>query len=281
MQKVLIVGLTMLVTLAYTQEFLGLVEKTGSEIGLLKPSDYAAAVPMFESLSQNTGNQPVSLAPTPSPLPFARRPLQKDCPEEKKMETAGLVDIQTMDASILVDLKYTTTDNFVKQDVYGCITRCFLQKLAADKLVRASQYLQKNHANLRLLVYDGARSRSVQWKFWKAMSHLPPNQREDYVANPTQGSIHNYGCAVDLTLATADGKPLDMGTIFDFFGELAYPRHEARLLKSGKLTKTQVENRRILREAMRKGGFTPIETEWWHFNAISRKKAKATFGIIE
>lgn len=203
------------------------------------------------------------------------------CDEETKLEKAGLVDIQTLDPTILVDLKYSTTDNLVKQDVYGCITRCFLQKMAADKLVKANQYLQKNHPNLRLLVYDGARSRTVQWKFWNSMTQYPPNQREDYVANPVQGSIHNYGCAVDLTVAHVEGKALDMGTIFDYFGELAYPRYEQKLLKAGKLTSEQIQNRKILREAMRKGGFTPIETEWWHFNAISRKKAKATYGIIE
>lgn len=297
MQKVLIVCLTMLVTLAHAQEFSGLIEKTNSQIYLQKLGDYVVITPAL-SLSRSAeltskpdrpksdkwsiwGQTKDEINPLLGGVSRRDGVGAIDCPEEKKMETAGLVDIQKIDASILVDLKYTTTDNFVKQDVYGCITRCFLQKLAADKLVKASNYLQKKHPNLRLLVYDGARSRSVQWKFWKAMSHMPPNQREDYVANPTQGSIHNYGCAVDLTLATADGKPLDMGTIFDFFGELAYPRHEARLLKSGKLTKVQVENRHILREAMRMGGFTPIETEWWHFNAISRKKAKATFGIIE
>lgn len=289
MQKVLIVCLTMLVTLAKAQEVSGSLAKTDSQIGLLKLQDYSALISGKE-LALNVPEKQIHRMSFESEAAnfvalYKKIKLHEqiaiDCPEEKKMETAGLVDIQKIDASILVDLKYTTTDNFVKQDVYGCITRCFLQKLAADKLVKASNYLQKKYPNLRLLVYDGARSRSVQWKFWKAMSHMPPNQREDYVANPTQGSIHNYGCAVDLTLATADGKPLDMGTIFDFFGELAYPRHEARLLKSGKLTKVQVENRRILREAMRMGGFTPIETEWWHFNAISRKKAKATFGIIE
>ncbi|MFN8358126.1 MAG: M15 family metallopeptidase [Spirosomataceae bacterium] len=229
---------------------------------------------------EGQATEPTTSSNPLSTFPFPLFPPQ-DCPEEKKMEAAGLVDIQKLDPSILVDLKYSGTDNFVKQDVYGCITRCFLQPLAAQKLIKASQYLQKKHPNLRLLVYDGARSREVQWKFWKALSHIPPNQREDYVSNPQIGSIHNYGCAVDLTVATADGKPLDMGTIFDFFGELAYPRYESKLLKDGKLSKAQIENRKILREAMRKGGFSPIETEWWHFNAISRKRAKATFGIIE
>lgn len=205
----------------------------------------------------------------------------QNCPEEQKLAAAGLVDIQKVDASILVELKYSTTDNFVKQDVYDCITRCYLQTMTAQKLRKASAFLQKKHPDLRLLVYDGVRSRTVQWKLWKALSHYPPNKRADYVSNPLQGSIHNYGCAVDLTLATADGKPLDMGTPFDYFGELAYPRHEERLIREKKLSVAQVQNRQILRTAMRQGGFTPIETEWWHFNATSRKQAKVMYRVVE
>lgn len=205
----------------------------------------------------------------------------KECPEEQKLAAAGLVDVQKIDPSILVELKYSTSDNFVKQDVYGCISRCYLQVMTAEKLRKASAFLQKSHPNLRLLVYDGVRSQTVQWKLWKALSHYPPHKRDDYVSNPLQGSIHNYGCAVDLTLATADGRPLDMGTPFDYFGELAYPRHEQRLLREKKLSAEQVRNRQLLRSAMRWGGFTPIETEWWHFNATSRKQAKLRYRLVE
>lgn len=204
-----------------------------------------------------------------------------DCPDERRLEAAGLVDVQTVDPSILVDLKYSTTDNFVKQDVYGCITRAFLQKEPARMLAKASQLLQKENPHLRLLVYDGARSRAVQWKLWKALPQYPPKLRENYVANPAEGSIHNYGCAVDLTVATADGEPLDMGTPFDYFGDLAYPRKEAALLKAGKLTRQQVENRKILRRAMEGAGFEGITSEWWHFNAYSRERAAQRYKIVE
>lgn len=203
------------------------------------------------------------------------------CEQEKNLSQKGLVDVRTVDASILVELKYSTEDNFVGKDVYGCIDDCFMQPMAAQKLRKASQYLQEKHPNLRLLIYDGARARTVQWKLWNALPNVPPNKREDYVANPRIGSIHNYGCAVDLTLASAKGQALDMGTKFDYFGELAYPTQENRLLKAGKLSEEQIKNRKILREAMLHGGFTPIESEWWHFNAISREKAKARYGIIE
>ena len=197
------------------------------------------------------------------------------------MQKQGLVDIQKVDPEILVELKYSTTDNFVGKDVYGDLTRAYLQPMAAHKLAKASQYLQAHHPNLRLLVYDAARPRSAQWKLWNSLPNLSERERRKYVADPRQGSIHNYGCAVDLTVATSDGKPLDMGTKYDFFGELAYPSREAALLRSGKLTQQQVDNRAILRTAMRQGGFMPIEYEWWHFNALSRERAKATFRIVE
>jgi D-alanyl-D-alanine dipeptidase len=113
------------------------------------------------------------------------------------------------------------------------------------------------------------------------MSHLPYNRREDFVADPAKGSIHNFGCAVDLTIADERGRALDMGTIFDFFGQEAEPRREAAMLKAGKLTPQQLENRKLLRRVMKKAGYNFIETEWWHYNAMSREKAKAQYGFIE
>ncbi|SOD91865.1 D-alanyl-D-alanine dipeptidase [Spirosoma fluviale] len=200
---------------------------------------------------------------------------------EAAMAKQGLVDVQKADPTILVELKYSTTDNFVGKDVYGDLTRAYMQPMAAEKLTKASKYLQAHHPNLRLLVYDAARPRSAQWKLWNALPELSENERRKYVADPRIGSIHNYGCAVDLTVATADGKALDMGTKYDFFGELAYPSREKQLLQSGKLTRQQIDNRQILRTAMRQGGFTPIEYEWWHFNSLSREKAKMMFRIVD
>jgi zinc D-Ala-D-Ala dipeptidase len=202
-------------------------------------------------------------------------------PLEKKMIAKGLVDIQKIDPTIEVDLKYSTTDNFVKADVYGDLTRAYLQPMAAQKLAKASQYLRKTNPNYHLLVYDAARPRSVTVIFWNKMSHLPPNKREDFVANPKEGSIHNFGCAVDLTIADKNGKALDMGTPFDFFGDLAWPTKEQYLLKKGKLTKEQIANRTLLKKAMTDAGYIQSVSEWWHFNAASRAKARAKYGFIE
>lgn len=202
-------------------------------------------------------------------------------PLEQKFIKKGLVDIQKIDPTIEVDLKYSTTDNFIKTDVYGDLTRAYLQPMAAEKLAKASKYLQKLYPKYRLLVYDAARPRSVTTIFWNKMSHLPPNKREDFVANPVEGSIHNFGCAVDLTIIDQNGKPLDMGTVFDYFGDLAYPTKESYMLKIGKLKQSQVENRKLLRKIMKYGGYGSIVSEWWHFNALPRKEARAKYGFIE
>lgn len=206
--------------------------------------------------------------------------LKQSCEYEQKMREQGLVNIQEIDSKILVELKYSTTDNFVGKDVYGCITNCYLQKRPARMLSKANYLLQQKNPNYRLLVYDGGRPLSIQKILWNSLTQYSTKRRATYVANPAQGSIHNYGSAVDLTIATTDGMPLDMGTKYDFFGELAHPKKEAYFLKIGKLTKQQIANRQLLRYVMKSAGYRPIEYEWWHFNAISRQTAKATYKII-
>jgi zinc D-Ala-D-Ala dipeptidase len=212
--------------------------------------------------------------------PKPSKPSQS-CEYEQKMREQGLVNVQEIDPNILVELKYSTTDNFVGKDVYGCITNCYMQKCPAEMLSKANDLLQKRNANLRLLVYDGGRPLSIQKVLWNSLTQYAPKQRATYVANPAQGSIHNYGSAVDLTIASADGTPLDMGTNYDFFGELAYPIKEAYFLKKGKLSKQQIANRILLRNVMKSAGFMSIDYEWWHFNAVSRQTAKATYRIIQ
>ncbi|PWJ57256.1 D-alanyl-D-alanine dipeptidase [Dyadobacter jejuensis] len=208
---------------------------------------------------------------------------QTKVPElEQKMIARGLVDVQRVDPSILVELKYSTTDNFVKKDVYGDLTRAYLQPEMADRLARASKLLKSKHPQLRLLVYDAARPNSVQYQLWDALDaqNIPESRKPMYVANPKTGSNHNFGCAIDLTVADAAGKSLDMGTSYDYFGPLAYPRSEADMLRQGKLSKQQVANRQILRSVMTAAGFTVNTTEWWHFDGMSKKQARAKYGMI-
>jgi len=202
---------------------------------------------------------------------------------EQKMIDQGLVDIQKLDANIKVELKYSTTDNFVGKDVYGDLNRAYLQPEMAKRLVKASALLRKNHPDYALLVYDAARPNSVQYALWDALDNLkiPAKNKKMYVADPKTGSNHNFGCAVDLTVVDENGRPLDMGTKYDFFGPLAYPRSEQEMLKKGKLTIRQINNRHILRKVMNQAGFVTNTTEWWHFDGMSKAQARAKYGMIK
>jgi D-alanyl-D-alanine dipeptidase len=212
--------------------------------------------------------------------PQATVPARTQAPPdwERIMTEAGLVDVRSVCPDLRVDLKYSTTDNFVHQDVYGDLDKCFLRKEAAAKLADAQKRLRALKPGWRLLVYDGARPRRVQARFFAIVRGTDQQQ---YVADPARGSIHNYGAAVDLTIIDADGKELDMGTPFDFFGELAQPKLEQQFLLQGKLTEVQLRNRRLLRDVMTQAGFLPISNEWWHFDAFPREEVERRYKIIE
>lgn len=192
----------------------------------------------------------------------------------------GLDSINTAATGIAVKLKYATEDNFTGKNVYGTLKTAYLRPEAIEMLLKANETLQKEHPGLHFLIYDAARPRRIQQKLWDS-TDIPENERHQYVANPETGSIHNYGCAVDLTLATADGTPLDMGTGFDNFTETAHTNREEELLEAGLLTNEQLANRRILRDIMTGAGFHTINSEWWHFNAFTLEETKARFKIIE
>ena len=156
-----------------------------------------------------------------------------------------VVNIQELDPTILVDLRYSSKNNFLKKDIYGDLEECFLRRKPAEMLCQANEHLKASHPELRLLVFDGLRTRSVQKKLWDALDTIPVSLRTQFVADPKKGSIHNYGAAVDLTLALENGSELDMGTEYDHFGELAFPALEDSLLALGKLTDKQIKNRTI------------------------------------
>jgi zinc D-Ala-D-Ala dipeptidase len=150
----------------------------------------------------------------------------------------------------------------------------------AQMLAQAQQTLTAKQPGYTLLVYDAARPLHIQQRMWDTLRNRPLD-RSKYVSNPANGgSLHNYGAAVDLTIADSTGTPLDMGTPYDFFGPAAHPAKEAQLLADGKLSAQQVANRQLLRAAMRSGGFFGITTEWWHFNACTRAVAMQRYAVI-
>lgn len=196
---------------------------------------------------------------------------------EASYEKMGLVNIYKEIPSSRIDIRYSYPDNFLNKDLYGPYCACHLQSIAVEKLKQAYQYLQSEKPGYTFIFYDCTRPISVQQKMWNAMSHLAPIERSKYVSNPKNHSVHNYGLAIDMGLIDAKGEVCDMGTDFDYFGILAYPYEESRLLYSGKLTQNQVDNRRLMRRVMEKAGFRQQEFEWWHYNTMSRDKAKSLF----
>lgn len=200
--------------------------------------------------------------------------------EEDLASAPGVVDASSLVPELLVDLKYATEDNFLKRNVYGELRRCYLQKDAAKMLAAASKLLRQRDAKLRLLAYDCLRPRRVQLQMWEVVKGTP---EQSYVANPHSktGSIHNYGCAIDLTVASDDGKPLEMGTPFDHFGVEAQPRKETTLVVKGAITFEALANRLLLREVMVRAGFLPIGNEWWHFNCATHSQTRKRYTIVE
>lgn len=199
---------------------------------------------------------------------------------EQTIIDAGLTDIQSLCPNILVELRYSTTNNFMEKDVYGHLNRVYLQPKVSEDLVKSYEYLQSLDSSLTLLVYDGVRPRSVQQYMWDILD-MPIWEKTKFVSNPANGSLHNYGCAVDLTIANLDGEPLDMGAGYDDSRKIAYPRYEQVYLDSGMLSQDQIDNRILLRDVMKAGGFWNIQTEWWHFNRHNRETAKSLYSIIE
>jgi D-alanyl-D-alanine dipeptidase len=206
------------------------------------------------------------------PLLAAAEPLRSD-----SAPAPGLVDAAARVPGLMVDLKYATTDNFMKQNVYGSLRRCFLRPEAAAKLAEAARELHALRPDLRLLAYDCARPLAVQEKMWRLVRGTPS---EPYVADPRKGSMHNFGCAVDLTLADKGGRPLDLGTPYDAAGARAQPRQDVALLKTGQISSAQLANRLLLRLVMVRGGFFPLDIEWWHFDCALPASARRRFKRI-
>lgn len=170
--------------------------------------------------------------------------------EPRAADPAELVDVATVIPDAVIDLRYATADNFTGEVLYPRAV-CKLRRAVAARLARAAAGLRAH--DRRLLIWDCYRPRAIQELLWKRV----PDPR--YVANPKTGSRHNRGAAVDLALVDADGQPVTLPTAFDDFTKAA---HRARALAGAR----GVEARRLER-AMRKAGFRPLPTEWWHFDA--------------
>lgn len=199
---------------------------------------------------------------------------------QKRILIDSLVDIRSINPEIQVDLKYATSDNFMKMKLYDRLRKAYLQKDVAERLSNCQKLLSQIKSGYRLLVYDAVRPVSVQQKMWDALDSIPPNERGKFVSNPQNRSLHNLGAAVDLTIIDERGVPLDMGAGYDDIRKIAYPSLEQEFLAKGELSEKQIANRELLRKVMKSQGFRPLETEWWHFNACSRPEGKAKYKVL-
>lgn len=173
-------------------------------------------------------------------------------------QQSDFVRLKDLSPDFVYELKYATPDNFLKQAVYDC-GECYLRKSTAEALVKANEAFKQ--LGYRIKLFDCYRPLSVQKKMWKI---LPGTH---YVANPAKGSKHNRGAAVDLTLVDAQGKELNMGTPFDFFGKEAhhtYTQHSKEVL----------ENRKLLKDTLDKYNFKSIYSEWWHYEYRPEMQSK-------
>ncbi|MCD8176837.1 MAG: M15 family metallopeptidase [Tannerellaceae bacterium] len=195
------------------------------------------------------------------------------------LSAQGLVDAKKLDHSLQMDLKYATTDNFLGEKVYDGISGIWLQAEAAEKLLKAQQYLKQIHPNYSIIVYDATRPMSVQRKMWNLVRGT---NKTNYVSNPANGGgLHNYGMAVDVSIVDENGIALPMGSDFDYFGMEAHINKEEELVASGKITQQELKNRRLLRDVMTRAGFRTILYEWWHFNAVTKAQAQAKYKLVE
>ena len=174
---------------------------------------------------------------------------------------------------VTLDLRYGTFHNVTGHDLYCGSKRAYLKTMAAQKFRKAIRLLQKEKSGYRFVVFDAARPVYAQARLRETVAGTP---FRDYVSNPKHGSVHNFGYALDLTIADENGKVLDMGTDFDSFENRAGEKGEAEAFRRGTLTESQIENRRLLKSIMKKAGFLPLNSEWWHFNAIPSKTIRAT-----
>ena len=170
-------------------------------------------------------------------------------------DTQKWTELTMLDNTIVLDMRYATTNNFVKAQMYDC-GRCFLRPEAAKAVGKAHKILkERGYGGLKM--FDCYRPRPYQKRLWDKM----PDSR--YVTPPWKGSQHTRGLAVDLTVIDKNGNELDMGTPFDTFTAEAHSGYK-------NLPKQVLNNRQLLRGVLESVGFKGITTEWWHFSYATK-----------
>jgi D-alanyl-D-alanine dipeptidase len=172
-----------------------------------------------------------------------------------ELNDTTFVNIKEHSTDFVYDMKYATVDNFLKAKVYDC-AECYLRLKTVKALMKANtKFIKKGY---KIKLYDCYRPLDIQKKMWTIVSDPL------YVANPSKGSIHNRGGAVDISLVDHNGVELDMGTPFDFFGIEASHNNK-------NFSKTILKNRKLLKRIMLRYKFKSFDSEWWHYNLKNAK----------
>lgn len=171
----------------------------------------------------------------------------------KEKEPNEFVDIKSVDKTIVIDLRYASSNNVARRPLYPPGTPALVRAGVAKRLVIAQEYLRKKGYGLK--IWDAYRPRSTQEQLWRL------TQNRSYVADPKEGrGMHVRGAAVDATLVDAEGRDVPMPTDFDSFTEAALLEYKGNnpIVRG---------NLKLLQKAMAHGGFYGLRTEWWHFCA--------------
>jgi D-alanyl-D-alanine dipeptidase len=181
---------------------------------------------------------------------------------------SDLVELTKLDPTIRLEIRYATTNNLFGTVFYSQ-PRAFMQRPAAESLVRVNRKLKK--WGYGLLVHDAYRP----WYVTKVFLDATPQEKKLFVADPSKGSRHNRGEAVDLTLYDLkSGKPVEMVSTYDETTDRAYPDYPGG-------TSLQRWHRDLLRAAMESEGFTVYEAEWWHFDYKDWQKYRIGNQVFE
>lgn len=183
--------------------------------------------------------------------------IRKETPQKQpisstanRFKDADFVDILSVAPNVQIDMRYATANNFLGKAVYPKNAPCLLRYAAAKRLALVQQSLEAQ--GLGLKVYDCHRPLDIQKQMWE----IKPDS--NYVADPAKGSRHNRGMAVDLTLVK-NGVELPMPSQFDEFSARSHRNYQGGDSQA-------LHNREVLEDAMIAQGFTPLATEWWHFD---------------
>lgn len=175
-----------------------------------------------------------------------------------------MVDVTNYVDGVMLDLKYSSAQNFLHKKLYPKIKTTYLRKPAAEALAKVQ--IKLSEKGLGLKIWDAYRPYTVTVEMWEAVKD------SRYAADPKFGSGHNRGIAVDVTIVELlTGKEIDMGTGFDHFSDTAHTNFT-------ELPPSVLQNRRLLQSEMEAEGFKVLDTEWWHFY-LPDSKSYALLGL--